>query len=229
MNFCKSLSVFLFSVLFSAFLSGNAFAQERERVIQTDASQHVASLENKLEQRDLPKTYQSQKPVLTNKIIIAPPPRPLVQKTVSSQPITTAVNNFAGKNSYNAVFNQKLLGAIQSRIGTPYLYGSSGPNRYDCSGLVWSVFQEAGFSFERASVRTLWQNSEPVSGADQYKVGTLIFLNGLAHIGIVADENGFYHASSSHGVMYSRFDGYWKDRIVGFRRMKMDNSLVSLK
>lgn len=61
--------------------------------------------------------------------------------------------------------------------------------------------------------------SVPVSGDDRYKFGTLVFLNGLGHIGIVADENGFYHASSSKGITYSTFKGYWEKRIVGFRSL----------
>lgn len=61
--------------------------------------------------------------------------------------------------------------------------------------------------------------SEPVTGNDRFKFGTLVFLNRLGHIGIVADENGFYHASSSKGVTYSPFKGYWENRIVGFRRL----------
>ena len=61
--------------------------------------------------------------------------------------------------------------------------------------------------------------SEPVTGNDRFKFGTLVFLNGLGHMGIVADENGFYHASSSKGITYSPFKGYWENRIVGFRRL----------
>ena len=38
-------------------------------------------------------------------------------------------------------------------------------------------------------------------------------------MGIVADENGFYHASSSKGITYSPFAGYWSGRIVGYRKL----------
>jgi hypothetical protein len=38
---------------------------------------------------------------------------------------------------------------------------------------------------------------------------------------VVAGENGFFHASTSHGVMYSRFDEYWTKRINGFRRVPL--------
>jgi cell wall-associated NlpC family hydrolase len=81
------------------------------------------------------------------------------------------------------------------------------------------VFNEAGINFTRQSARSLWSISEPVTGDERFKFGTLVFLNGLGHIGIVADENGFYHASSSKGITYSTFKGYWEGRIVGFRRL----------
>jgi len=120
---------------------------------------------------------------------------------------------------YGSGVSSAIMNGIQSRYGIPYLYGSSGPNRYDCSGFVWAVFNDAGINFERHSARTLWSMGEPVTGDERFKFGTLVFLNGLGHMGIVADENGFYHASSSKGITYSTFKGYWENRIVGFRRL----------
>ena len=125
----------------------------------------------------------------------------------------------AGRLAYDQSRSLEVLRGIESRLGIPYRYGSSGPHRYDCSGFVWSVFNDAGINFTRSSARTLWSMSEPVTGDDRFKFGTLVFLNRLGHMGIVADENGFYHASSSKGVTYSPFKGYWENRIVGFRRL----------
>jgi cell wall-associated NlpC family hydrolase len=114
-----------------------------------------------------------------------------------------------------------MLTAIEERLGTPYRMGATGPNRYDCSGFVWSVFQQAGVTFERSSARSLWQEFAPPAEGETYKFGTLVFFNNLHHVGIVADANGFYHASSSHGVIYARFDEYWMKRINGFRRIPL--------
>jgi len=232
MKFGKSLCVCLSFTVFSAIFAFNINAQERSRIIETESSR-IKSQSYKQEfppdstvkiQRQtisLP-TNTSRRPTLTNNISVARTVqnyKPLVKKTVSSQPINPIPSNYVAKPAYSAVFNQRLLQAIQTRIGIPYRYGSTGPTSYDCSGLVWSVFQDAGFPFERTSARTLWQTSEQVEGDDRYKLGTLVFFNGLGHIGIVADANGFYHASSSQGVTYSTFGGYWGKRIVGFRRM----------
>jgi peptidoglycan endopeptidase LytE len=125
----------------------------------------------------------------------------------------------AGRLAYSAAASNLLMQGIEARLGIPYRFGSSGPTRYDCSGFVWSVFNQAGINFERQTVRSLWAVSEPVEGDARFKFGTLVFLNGHGHIGIVADANGFYHASSSKGISYSTFAGYWEKRIVGFRRL----------
>jgi cell wall-associated NlpC family hydrolase len=117
--------------------------------------------------------------------------------------------------------NQMMMAAIDVRIGAPYVYGSSGPRVFDCSGFVWSVFQSAGVTFERGSARNFWANFSPVSEDEKYKFGTLVFFNNLKHVGIVADENGFYHASTSQGVTYSPFNEYWTNRITGFRRVPL--------
>lgn len=235
MNFKKFLSVSLFLVLSGVVLIGNSFAQERDRVIQTEQNRPPASTNQNTENQIFPNAYQKSRPTLITDIVLAPMPKPLVKKTASSRPINapTANNyanyagmNYAVKTSYSAAFSSRLLASIQSKMGIPYLYGSSGPNRYDCSGLVWSVFQDAGFYFERTSARSLWYASEPVEGADRFKFGTLVFFKNLGHMGIVADENGFYHASSSKGVTYSRFDGYWAKLLVGFRRMRVEKPVV---
>jgi len=114
-----------------------------------------------------------------------------------------------------------LLSAIEERLGTPYRWGATGPDRFDCSGFVWSIYQEVGISFERASARTLFTRFAAPPAEEQYKFGTLVFFSGLAHVGVVADENGFYHASRHHGVIYSKFDDYWTKRIDGFRRVPL--------
>jgi cell wall-associated NlpC family hydrolase len=118
-------------------------------------------------------------------------------------------------------FERSVLTAIEERLGTPYRMGATGPYRYDCSGFVWSVFQQAGIAFERSSARSLWNDFAPPTEDEKFKFGTLVFFNNLHHVGIVVDENGFYHASTSKGVVYSRFGDYWTKRISGFRRVPL--------
>ena len=118
-------------------------------------------------------------------------------------------------------FQPQLIGAIDARMGSPYHWGSTGPNAFDCSGFVWSTFHTAGIDFERGSARTLWARFEAPTTDEQFKFGTLVFFNGQHHVGIVADENGFYHASRHHGVVYAPFKGYWGKHIDGYRRVPL--------
>lgn len=221
-NFNKTVvAVFLLCVC-AFFVTANA--QVRDRVVKPTSSQPT----NQPTSIDRVKPTNSSRPVLTNEIKVVrsadPAWEPKVEKTSSTAATSVAAMVAAGKATYGMETSIRLDRAIKNRYGIPYRYGSTGPNRYDCSGFVWSAFQEAGIEFTRQSARSLWSLSEPVSGDDRYKFGTLVFLNGLGHMGIVADENGFYHASSSKGITYSPFKGYWSSRIVGFRRLKAENS-----
>jgi len=118
--------------------------------------------------------------------------------------------------------NQLLLTAIQSHLGASYYYTGTGPNSFDCSGFVWRSFQEAGFNFNRGPARSYWATFAAPPKEAQFKFGTLVFFSGLTHIGIVADEKGFYHSSRHHGVVYSPFNDYWLSRVDGFRRVPLE-------
>lgn len=113
----------------------------------------------------------------------------------------------------------QLLGSIESKLGAPYRYNGTDDAGYDCSGLVWRVFQEAGLGFERTSARSYWENFPEASEEEARMFGTLVFFNDLGHVGIVRDANSFYHASRSNGVILSSLSGYWSSRITGFRRV----------
>lgn len=165
-------------------------------------------------------TTNAQRPTLTNEVIVVGQQnqqQALVTKTSSSRAVVPAASSV--KSAYGSGLVSRMLNSIETKYGIPYRLGTTGPNRYDCSGFVWSVFNEAGIYFERSSAREYWNRFEPVEGDDRFKFGTLVFFNRLGHVGIVADENGFYHASSSKGITYSKFAGYWSKRIVGFRRI----------
>jgi len=145
---------------------------------------------------------------------------PVIISLASPEDIKAAAARSA---STSGTFNFEYLisSAIDQRLGTRYRWGATGPAAFDCSGFVWSTFQSAGINFERSSARTLWTRFAPAATEEKFKFGTLVFFSGLTHIGIVADENGFYHASRRHGVVYSPFSEYWLARVDGFRRVPL--------
>lgn len=219
--------MFFVLTLIGAFVtvSGNSvLAQQRERVAKPTSSHPTNLPLGETPDADSKvKTTSLSRPVLTTPINIVSKPvseSSLVKKTASVSSVYISSALAAGRTAYGMSESYKIMNGIQIRFGKPYRYGATGPNSFDCSGFIFSVFNEAGIPIPRESARGLWAESEPVSGDERFKFGTLVFLNGLGHVGIVADENGFYHASSSKGIMYSPFKGYWSNRIVGFRRWK---------
>lgn len=223
----KKIWYLSFCALFvTAVLASAASAQDRPRLVKSISSQPIN--QPPVTQPDKTKPLTSSRPILTNQPVVVAPTitEPLVKKTSLMSAASGSLA--AGRLAYSANASLLMMRGIESRLGIPYRYGSTGPNRYDCSGFVWAVFGDAGIKFTRSSARTLWSMSEPVSGNDRYKFGTLVFLNGLGHMGIVADENGFYHASSSKGITYSPFKGYWENRIVGFRRLSTSPTPVAV-
>jgi cell wall-associated NlpC family hydrolase len=185
-------------------LSVSAFAQTRSRVTAPSGDVNEVSCSPD-EYAEIAAAVSDSRPAWEAK------PKP----TIDLGPSTTPSSS--GFLKYESL----LMSAIDQRLGSPYRWGATGPNRFDCSGFVWSIFQASGINFERVSARNLFVRFEPAPEGEQFKFGTLVFFSGLTHVGVVADEHGFYHASRRHGVIYSEFDEYWLKRIDGFRRVPM--------
>jgi uncharacterized protein YycO len=59
-------------------------------------------------------------------------------------------------------------------VGKPYLWGATGPNTYDCSGLILRAFQAAGINLPRVSRLQFYAGGHvPL---DQAQAGDLLFL-----------------------------------------------------
>ncbi len=166
---------------------------------------------------------------------IASTDQPLNQVALNDDPVVLSVASPADIKAASlstpplasVKFQQLMLAAIDQRLGARYSWGATGPAAFDCSGFVWSTFQSIGINFERSSARTLWSRFTPATPEEEVKFGTLVFFSNLRHIGIVADANGFYHASRHHGVVYSPFNDYWLSRIDGFRRVPLPATPVA--
>ena len=168
----------------------------------------------------------------TNPLINRLETEPVATPLEESRPRTVA-SAAAAKTAVKAVlvptisltnrFDQSLLTAIQAHLGATYHFNRTGPEEFDCSGLVWRAFQDIGVNFQRGPARSYWATMPAPPEADQFKFGTLVFFSNLSHVGIVVDEKGFYHSARHGGVMYSPFNDYWLSRIDGFRRVPSES------
>src|SRR5262245_20450966 len=122
----------LFASLALVLLSTAAFAQTRPRVITPsgDVNEVACSPDDSAM---VAAAVPDSKPVWEAK------PKPTIDLSTSTTPSSAGFLKF----------ESQLMAAIDQRFGTPYRWGATGPNRYDCSGFVWAIYQATGINFER--------------------------------------------------------------------------------
>ncbi len=79
-----------------------------------------------------------------------------------------------------------------SKVGDPYVWGATGPNQFDCSGLVQWAYRQAGISLPRSTYSQVGVGRS-VSQSN-LQPGDLIFFNGEEHVGIYVGGGKVVHA-----------------------------------
>lgn len=85
--------------------------------------------------------------------------------------------------------------AALSRVGDPYVWGATGPNQFDCSGLMVWAYRQAGKGLPRSSQAQM-SAGVPVS-RDQLQPGDLIiYYPDAHHVGMYVGDGYVIHAST---------------------------------
>ena len=147
---------------------------------------------------------------------------------VSSQYITL-VDGDASSGSSSV--GQAAADLAASLVGCSYVYGASGPYSFDCSGLLYYIYRQLGYSIARGSSSQYNQSGYFVS-TDEMQPGDLVYFfdprfdgSGgtlpTTHAGIYVGNNQFIHASTtSYRVQYDTlFGGYYGPYLVGVKRI----------
>lgn len=113
-----------------------------------------------------------------------------------------------------------VIQTAKSYIGTPYVWGGTSPNGFDCSGFIQFVYGQQDKIIPR-TVNEIWNFSSPV---DSPSIGDLVFFEtyqaGPSHLGIYLGNGDFIHAGSSSGVSVSNLnESYWETRYLGAKRI----------
>ncbi len=127
-------------------------------------------------------------------------------------------------NNPGTVSGQAIVAEAEKYLGTPYVSGGADPSGFDCSGFVYYVLKQLGYSPYRTP-------------ADQYLMGTYVakselqpgdivfFQNtykaGISHVGIYVGNGQFIHSPNSRSVVsYADLTtGYWSEHYYGARRV----------
>ncbi|WP_327428098.1 C40 family peptidase [Streptomyces sp. NBC_01236] len=91
--------------------------------------------------------------------------------------------------------------AGQTKIGSPYVYGASGPSSFDCSGFTSWAYAQAGVTIPRTSQAQANAGTRIYSQSD-LKVGDLvIFYGDYHHVGLYAGNGQVLHAPRTGTVV----------------------------
>lgn len=90
-------------------------------------------------------------------------------------------------------------------LGSPYEYGATGPDKFDCSGLVYYVFKNTNtYNGERTTAAMYKQIATPVT-AEEAQPGDLVFFENSAgklhHVGIYIGDGKMIHAPRTGDVV----------------------------
>jgi peptidoglycan DL-endopeptidase CwlO len=87
----------------------------------------------------------------------------------------------------------EVIAFAKKQLGKPYVWGATGPNSYDCSGLTQDAWKTAGVSLPR----TTWDQVEVGTkvAKSQMRPGDLVFFyDDISHVGIYAGDGKMIHA-----------------------------------
>jgi cell wall-associated NlpC family hydrolase len=113
------------------------------------------------------------------------------------------------------------IGYAEAQLGKPYLWGGTGPDAFDCSGLVMMAYRAAGINIQRTS-EAQWA-SETRIPASQAQPGDLVFFAGAdgtptnpGHVGLVIGHGQMIEAYATGFPI--RIASYTGRNPIGFTR-----------
>jgi peptidoglycan DL-endopeptidase CwlO len=83
--------------------------------------------------------------------------------------------------------------AALSKVGSPYVWGASGPNGFDCSGLTQFAYAAAGISLPHSSGAQSGYG-RPVSRSELQPGDLVFFYSPISHVGLYIGDGKMVHA-----------------------------------
>lgn len=124
---------------------------------------------------------------------VAKPAQQQAQPTqqASSQAATPQTAKPQASTQSNSSTAQTVVSAAQSQIGKPYVWGATGPNAYDCSGLVQYAYSQAGKNVGRTTYQQAGAGQH--ISVSQAQAGDILMW-GDYHDAIYVGNNQYVHA-----------------------------------
>ncbi|MDO5067378.1 MAG: NlpC/P60 family protein [Propionibacteriaceae bacterium] len=82
-----------------------------------------------------------------------------------------------------------------AQVGKSYVWGTSGPNTFDCSGLTSYAYRQQGISLPR-SARQQYRIGTPVAKGDLQPGDLVFYYSGISHVGMYIGDGKIVHAAN---------------------------------
>ncbi|GHH13363.1 C40 family peptidase [Streptomyces lanatus] len=92
--------------------------------------------------------------------------------------------------------NSRAAAAIsyaRTKIGSPYVWGATGPDAFDCSGLTQAAYRSAGISLPRTTYSQI-DAGRRVSRSELLPGDLVFFYSGISHVGLYIGDGQMIHA-----------------------------------
>ncbi len=127
-------------------------------------------------------------------------------------------------NINSSLTGEAIAQEAHNYLGYKYVYGTAGPNTFDCSGFTSYLYKKYGYSIPRVSSTQATVGTH-VEKSD-LKEGDLVFFSNsstskIGHVGIYVGNGEFIHASTStRGVVKDKLSSdYYTRHYITARRI----------
>ncbi|WP_406494805.1 NlpC/P60 family protein [Streptomyces sp. NBC_01604] len=115
----------------------------------------------------------------------------------ASRSSTTARDGLTAPGSATAQApNSRAAAAVSyaySKLGSPYVWGATGPDAFDCSGLMQAAYRSAGISLPRTTYAQI-DTGTRVSRSELLPGDLVFFYSAISHVGMYIGNGQMVHA-----------------------------------
>ena len=138
-------------------------------------------------------------------------------ESTTNKTTTTSKKTTTSSKKSSKVTGGDIIAYAKKYLGYRYVYGTAGPNTFDCSGFTSYVYKHFGYSLNRTSGGQR-SNGKKVSKSD-LQPGDILCFSG--HVGLYIGGNKFIHAANPRkGVIISSLsESYYVKTYITARRI----------
>lgn len=141
------------------------------------------------------------------------------EKIAVQEPSQPSGSQEAPSGSYSSIAE-----FARAQVGKPYVYACSGPDAFDCSGLVLRAYSNIGIYLPHSAERQSGYGY--AVSMDNLQPGDMLFYTTdgsgtVSHVGIYVGDGMMVHASAPGigVIMTNIYDSWYQNRFMGARRL----------